>query len=225
MPTRKIEASPVKVTGTAPDGQKFESSLEEDFFFLLRFNPDVESFESNTVTVHWIDAKGKHRIYTPDVLVHFKPDTEGSREPSVLCEVKIDLDPSGDLPKHHLPRNEDEEENKLKWAAAEIHANRNGWAWKVMRESEIRTTYLRNAKFLLRYLERNEGKFRKVELMAALAKHGELSLGDLVAQASSNEAERAKVYPTCYHLIGKRELHVDLASELISLESVVRLPK
>lgn len=38
MVSRKFGASPVKVTGVTPDHVPFESSLEEDLFFLLRFS-------------------------------------------------------------------------------------------------------------------------------------------------------------------------------------------
>jgi hypothetical protein len=72
MPSRKLKASTVKVTGFAPGGRQIEYFLEEEFFVLLRFNRNVESWESNTVTVHWQDAQGQERQYNPDVLVRYK---------------------------------------------------------------------------------------------------------------------------------------------------------
>lgn len=223
MPTRKIKSSPVKVTGTAPDDQQFESSLEEDFFFLLRFNRLVRSFEANPVTIDWIDDQEKHRRYTPDVLVHYHSAPDGSPVPSVLCEVKIDLEPTGRLPRHWLPRKEDERENELKWRAAEIYAGRLGWAWKVVREFEIRTPYLKNAKFLLRHVERAMPEHRKDELVALLKDRGAMSLEHLGDAMCTDRAERAKILATCYGLIGNGQIDADLTTQL-SLRTIVRLP-
>lgn len=50
-PTRKITRSPVKVTGTAPDGQQLESTLEEDFLVLLRFNRLIDRVETQAITI------------------------------------------------------------------------------------------------------------------------------------------------------------------------------
>lgn len=74
MPTRRIKGSPVKVTGSVPDSQQFESALEEDFFVLLRFNLLVKSFEAQPVTVEWQDDQKKIRSYTPDVLVRYRDE-------------------------------------------------------------------------------------------------------------------------------------------------------
>lgn len=116
MPTRRITRSPVKVTGTAPDGQGFESTLEEDFFVLLRFNPLVVSFEAQPVTVEWLDEAQKIRSYTPDVLVRYRIDmAESATWPPILCEVKPDFNEVSESPRRRLPpRTENEEENKLK---------------------------------------------------------------------------------------------------------------
>lgn len=220
MPTRKITASPVKVTGTAPDDQQFESVNEEDFFVLLRFNREVRCFESNPVTIEWVDEAGKTWPYTPDVLVHYHPDQDGTARPSVLCEVKIDEFPSGDKPKHWLPRNEDEARNKMKWAAAERYAAKNGWAWRVVRDSEIHTPYLRNAKFLLRHVERPGSMHLKSELLQALCL-GPMPLKALV-ESVATEQDRPKAFQTCYRMLGTGEVHADL-SVLLSNHTLISL--
>ena len=117
MPTRRITRSPVKVTGSAPDGQAFESTLEEDFFVLLRFNQLVKSFEAQSETVEWLDNAQKIRKYTPDVLVHYHQEfAESANWPSVLCEVKPDLNEASESPRRRMPpRKENEEENQVKW--------------------------------------------------------------------------------------------------------------
>ncbi|MBI5922999.1 MAG: TnsA endonuclease N-terminal domain-containing protein [Betaproteobacteria bacterium] len=223
MPTRRIKASPVKVTGTAPDGQQFESTLEEDFFILLRFNRLVAGFESQPLTLNWLDEKNKIRDYTPDVLIHYRTDLpEAANLPPMLCEVKPDSNDGSESPRRRRPpRKEHEAENRLKWAAAEIHASRQGWHFKVFRESEIRTLYLKNARFLLRFLERPVDSKYEAGLLEHIRKWGQLTLRDWAATIGSTPERRAQVLPACYGLIARQLVDVDLSVPL-SLDSVVK---
>lgn len=224
MPTRHITRSSVKVTGTVPDGQKFESSLEEDFFVLLRFNRLVASYEHQPVTLEWQAAKGKIRDYTPDALVHYRTDlSEAAGLIPMLCEVKPNLPEQSETTGRHKPyRKEDEEENLLKWAAAERYASNRGWGFKVYRESEIRTPYLDNARFLLRHLERGTpDQDLEDRLLATLSWSDPLPLDEWAARLSSTVAGRAQVLPACYRLIGTSQVETDL-STLLSLDSLVK---
>lgn len=223
MPTRKITRSPVKVTGTAPDDQKFESTLEEDFFVLLRFNPLVESFEEQPVAIEWLDEAEEIRGYTPDVLVRYRTDLpESANWPPVLCEVKPDFNEATESPRRRLPpRKENEAENKLKWAAAQCYAARKGWEFKVVRESEIRTPYLKNARFLLRHLERGEASSTDAELMRLLAQQGPMTLRAWAALVAGSPEERARVLPACYRLIARHQVETDLSAPL-TLDSIVK---
>lgn len=224
MPTRRITRSPVKVTGTAPDGQAFESTLEEDFFVLLRFNRLVKSFESQSETVEWLDDNKKIRRYTPDVLVRYRQDTSESAEwPAVLCEVKPDFNDSSESPRRRRPpRRENHEENELKWAAAKRHAAKRGWEFKVVRESEIRTPYFTNARFLLRYLERGLETRYDTDLLQALASRGALTLAEWVGTQANSMEDQARVLPACYRLIAMQCVEVDL-TEVLTLQSIVKV--
>lgn len=222
MPTRRITSSPVKVTGTVPDGQMFESTLEEDFFTLLRFNRLVANFEHQPVTLEWMDATGKIRKYTPDALVHYRNDLpEAAGMVSILCEVKPDLNTDKKSPRRRKPpRKENEEENALKWAAAERYAARQGWQFKVYRESEIRTPYFDNARFLLRHLERRTASELDKPLLDKLRARGSLTLGEWAATMASTDQERAQILPLCYRLIAELQVVVDLQIPL-SLNSMI----
>lgn len=222
MPTRRITSNPVKVTGTVPDGQQFESTIEEDFFTLLRFNRIVDSFEHQPVTLEWQDATGKVRKYTPDALVRYRTDLpEAAGMVPVLCEVKPDLATEKKSPRRRKPpRKENEDENALKWAAAERYAARRGWQFKVYRESEIRTPYLDNARFLLRHRERRTASELDKPLLDNLRARGQLTLGQWVATLTANDQERAKVLPVCYRLIAEAQVVADLTLPL-SLNSVI----
>lgn len=224
MPTRHITRSPVKVTGTVPDGQKFESSLEEDFFILLRFNRLVASYEHQPITLEWQDATGKIRNYTPDALVYYRTDLpEAAGMIPMLCEVKPDLTENSKTSRRYKPpRKEHEAENHFKWAAAERYASNHGWGFKVYRESEIRTPYLDNARFLMRYLERGiPDPDLDQRLLSTLKKDGTLTLGDWSGTQSSTIAGRAQILPACYRLIATSQVDVDL-STLLSLDSLVK---
>jgi len=223
MPTRRITRSPVKVTGTAPDGQQFESTLEEDFFVLLRFNPLVASFEHQPRTIEWRDDEQNVRTYTPDVLVRYRANIfESANWPPVLCEVKPDFTEKSESPRRRKPpRKENEAENLLKWAAAERYAARNGWTFKVVRESEIRTPYLDNARFLLRALERPCDSKHESALLAWLEERQAASLGEWASLRGQSLEQRAEVLPACYRLIALRQVEVDLSVPL-TLNSMVK---
>ncbi len=222
MPTRKITRSPVKVTGTTPDGQQFESTLEEDFLFLTRFNRLVERVETQTITIDWADASGAMRTYTPDIIVYYRKDLEESKDlPTKIFEVKPDFGEKGKDRKHlYPPRKEDEEENKLKWAAASRWTALRGWEFEVVRESAIRTPFLNNVKFLLRYLERDLVPKQETEMLEYLSLHGSMTIEDLMKVFAKDIQSRAKLLPTCYRLIAKQQIGADLSCTL-SMQTVL----
>ncbi len=189
---------------------------------MLRFNRLVERFESQTETVKWLDEANKIRTYTPDVLVYYRQDIpESANWPPVLCEVKPNLNETSESPRRRMPpRKENEAENQLKWAAATRYAAKRGWEFKVVRESDIRTPYFKNARFLLRYLERGVESRYDSDLLDALAKRGPLSLGAWADTQASCLEERARVLPACYRLIAVQCVEVDLLKQL-TLNSVV----
>lgn len=221
---RNLTASPVKVTGTAPDGQQFESALEEDFFFLLRFNPQVKKWYRPQEPIRWRDPKGKLRDYTPDAVIEMLPGEDGSPGATILAEVKPDFAPDDDRPVARLPRRESPEENELKWKAASLFAARQGWTFRVYRESDIRNDYLNNVKFLLRHVERPPIEHGREALLDALQRLGPTPLGRLVEEVSPSVEERARVYPTLYRLIATQEISVDLTKKLHLINTVCSLP-
>ncbi len=224
MPTRKITRSPVKVTGTVPDGQKFESFLEEEFFTLLRFDHKIERFEEQPITIEWKAENGDYRKYTPDALITYKQKKGSQDQPRpLLCEVKPDeQDKNNKFTRRHTPpRKEDEKENELKWKAAHLYASRHGWLFKVFRESDIRTPYLENARFLLRYLEHEPPSQFRERLLKSLEDRT-LTLKEWVSEIAPTKEEQARIFPECYWLIATRTVHVDLNSPL-TLHSPISL--
>ena len=102
----------------------------------MRYRHDVASFERPETSIPWKDKDGKIRQYTPDLIVRYKPDEDHPKGRTIVCEVKPNFEEDEGKPARLLPRDEDEEENKLKWAAAAIWAEARGWSFKVFRSTE-----------------------------------------------------------------------------------------
>lgn len=225
MPTRKITASPVKVTGKTPGDHQFESALEEDFFVLLRFNYLVDRFEAQPVSIEWINEEGEIGIYTPDALVFYRGDLPESklRRPC-LIEVKPTEDPADeDRPKKPEDIEKERIERKLKWKAAEYYSNGKNWDFDVYYEKDIRTPFLKNARFLLRYLEREHNTKYSEALLESLECQGPLTIYNWARSVSSHatQGSLAAIYPNCYVLIANMEVQADL-EEKLSLDTIVR---
>src|SRR2546426_9456395 len=78
MPVRIIPKNYRSLTGLVSNTRTqsmtaFESSLERDFLLLLDFDPDVEFYEEQPLTITY-DDRGRRRTYTPDVFVRYRID-------------------------------------------------------------------------------------------------------------------------------------------------------
>jgi len=223
MISRKFTASPVKVTGLTPDHVPFESSLEQDCFFLLRFRADVESFDRPTEAVPWLDETGQRHTYTPDVLITFKaPENGGPVPPKLLSEIKPDFDDE-DSPKARLPNSETDEERRMKWAAATNFAKLRGWEFSVFREAAIRTPFLRNVKFLIRNLERPDRDRGSDRLVKALQERGPTPMNTLMLDLEPDRYQRALLYPTLYACIASGRIATDL-KVLLKNDALLSVP-
>lgn len=114
----------------------FESSLKKDFAIALEFHTLVNFYEEQPLVIEYYDGDNL-RTYTPDFLIHFH---ENENIKPWLCEVKYKADLRDNLSKY-----------KMKFKAAMDYCSRNGWEFKLITEDYIRTTFLENAKFLMRY--------------------------------------------------------------------------
>lgn len=147
MPARKIGTSRFYMRGTVASkkglkAQDAESSLEQDFFTLLEFDRYVHRYIAQPFSIEWKDSSGKRRKYTPDVIVRYK-DISSIFKPwlkTTIFEVK---------PHAILMRDWDESREKYKNATA--WAREFGCIFRFITEKDIRTPYLDNARFLMRY--------------------------------------------------------------------------
>lgn len=214
MPVRQIPKSYRNVTGIVASAKaagqaQFESTLERDFLTLLEFSPDVRQFEVQPVTLAWHDGS-RERRYTPDALVHFK-EGHGRWSTPVLYEVKY----RADLRVQWL-------ELRPKFRAAIRFARTQGWRFKLVTETEIRTPYLDNARFLLPFVRRGPPAADDMDLLdRTLVDLREAGVQDLLQAACRNEWNRARLMPALWYLVGTFQFGVDLQTPL-TMKSRIR---
>lgn len=155
MVKRKIPIGTQAMTGSFLSSKNeepvyFESRLEKDFYTLLEFDKRVKSYSEQLVRIEYYD-NGRNRIYTPDVLVHFH------KEESCLCEVKFRSDLRDNFSAY-----------KPKFRAANEYSISQGWKFKLVTEDHIRTDYLENAKFLMRFKKFEANPFEETQVVKFL---------------------------------------------------------
>jgi len=198
-PVRKIGVSTRGVTGSVPSFGRYESSLERDLMEILRFDPHVDRFAPQPLTIEFLDRDGRARSYTPDGLIHFKPDSTGSYPTPVLFEVKY----REDFRKHWrtlLP----------KFRAAKRYALGEGWRFVVFTEREIRTPYLDNVKFLWPFVERAPLPEVRDRILQTLSDLDEADPDMLLCALCHDAGNRARMIPSLWHLVAIGAIGCDL---------------
>ena len=205
MPIRKIPKNYRNVTGVAASRKaigsaEFESTLERDFIALLEFSPEVERFEVQPLKIVWREELGNLRSYTPDVLVEFKPDI--GRSPW-LCEVKYRAD---------LKKDWDEMKPKLRQGVH--HARLRNWRFRLVTEVEIRTTYLKNVRFLRPFKYRRIPDSSTERLLAQLRSVQCTTPTGLIHAITADARGQAEWLPALWHLMACHRVGVNLESAL-----------
>lgn len=206
-PVRRIGKSGRAITGTlasydGDEGSQYESTLERDFFLGLSLDPAVESVLTQPVTIHYRDARGKRRRYTPDALVRYLDE-----RPPGLFEVKYVADVR---------------ENRLDLApvfrAARAHARQQEMTFTLVTELSIRRPSLHNARFLRPYLRRAIPASLEQEVLALLAAQGATTPSALFAGLSV--ARRLELLPALWKLVARHMVAADLGVPL-TMQSVI----
>ena len=205
MPVRKIPKNYRNVTGIASRSKAigraaFESTLERDFLTLLEFNPSIESFEAQPLSIDWQGENGKKRIYTPDVLAYF----HNLDKPITLYEIKYRSD-----------IRENWQQLKPKFKAGIHYARQRGWRFKIITEQEIRGQRLENAKFLLPFVRKGPQAEPDMDILdAAINQLKESTPAELLSSIYQDEWNRAKLLPTLWYLIGSHQIGTDFDNKL-----------
>jgi hypothetical protein len=136
MPVRKVSNHGRNVIGKFPSTKMgrmiaFESLLERDFIYLIEYDPSIEWFEEQPLSIEYI-RDSKRLQYTPD----FHLLEQGQH---VLVECK---------PERFVKT----EENLHKFAVARVWCGECGWEFRVMTDQQIRSGFrLQNVKLLAQY--------------------------------------------------------------------------
>lgn len=201
-PVRKIPISTRSITGTKPGGERFESLLEADLMDILRFDINVAKFIPQPIAIPFVDDQGKERSYTPDILIYHRKDILPAKNlPTILGEVKY----RDDL-------RENFKEYRLKFKAAIRYAKEQGWVFRIFTEREIRTPYLENAKFLLRYQNLDPYPdpsviFRILDKVQDLR---ETDVETLLVALCQDKWNQAMLLPVIWNLVATRKIGNDL---------------
>lgn len=203
-PTRKIGIQTRSLTGTMPDSNRFESSLEGDFMVLVRNDPDFLSFNAQPVVVPMIKPDGRPaRPYRPDGLVQWKSGVS-----PWLVEVKYRKDCCGKW-----------RELRRKFRSASDFAVARGWVFKVFTEDRIRGARLQNLQFLEDYGRRRARPKLERLVRSAIASGNSTPAGVVAAVAATGVASE-DVLPSLWRLIARRTVHIDFGLKLTMTSKV-----
>lgn len=211
MPVRKIPKNYRNVTGIASQTKaigdaQFESTLERDFISLLEFSPEVKHYEVQPLTIEWKGDNGRRRSYTPDVRVEFQ---EHLQRPPWLCEVKYRADIK-----------ENWEELHSKFRRGVRHARQSGWIFHLVSEIEIRTTYLKNVRFLLGFQRRQIPETAISQVLGAVAQLRMATVEQVLQALSTDPWQQAEWLPAVWHLVANHRIGADLDEELTMISQI-----
>jgi hypothetical protein len=136
MPVRKVSNRGGNAIGRFPSTKMgrmiaFESLLERDFIYLLDYDPAVDWFEEQPLSIEYTyETKLLH--YTPDFHLF-----ECGRHVLVECKPE---------------RFVETEENRRKFAVAQEWCEKQGWEFRVLTDKQVRSGFrLQNVKLLAQY--------------------------------------------------------------------------
>jgi len=202
--TYSSSVSGIKYSAKNDRSLSFESTLERDFIYLLEFDDNVEFFEVQPITIDYTDYEGKLRRYTPDFFVRYDIHTEPAKwfEP-MLFEIKY----RNDL-------KENWKDYKCKFQAALRFASNKGWRFKILTEKEIRTDYLINAKFLLKYRNASHD-LGMINTLSDTIKDLRVSTPrEIIVAASIDVNRRAELLHTLWFMIANNMIGTDFNTQL-----------
>ncbi|MFQ6333984.1 TnsA endonuclease N-terminal domain-containing protein [Methylophilus sp. 3sh_L] len=201
-PVRKIGVQSRSITGTMPNGNRYESSLERDLMILLNFDPLVDIYTPQPLTIKYQSDDGEWHQYTPDGLIEYRKDIFVHDPRPVLVEVKYRNDFTGQF-KPWLER----------YRAAKKYAKDRDWLFAIYTEDRIRTPFLENVKFLTPYLDRYEPDM-VIWLSDKLKELQVTTPAELITVLCKDKWNQAKLIPLLWGIVARREIGCDLSEPL-----------
>ncbi len=199
-PARHIGITNRSVSGVVPGMGRYESALERDFMEILRFEPDIEGFRAQPLSIDFLRKDGSQGKYTPDGYFEYSPSIALA---PILYEIKY----REDFREHWktlMP----------KFRAAKEYCLQRGWEFRVFTENEIRTPYLSNIRFLTPYRDRTISEETKHLILLHMFDLREAPPDLLLASIYRDKMNRAKIIPALWYLVANGEIGIDLTEPL-----------
>jgi len=207
MPVRKVSHRGGNAIGRFPSIKMgrmiaFESLLERDFIYLLDFDPSVEWFEEQPLTIEYMhETKPQH--YTPDFRLF-----EAGQHVLIECkpECLVDTD-----------------ENRRKFTAAQDWCDKRGWEIRTVTDRQVRSGYrLQNVRLLTQYARQSVDPLLRSRIYAFL-QNVQPSRPIREIARTLLPANQAAVTASLLHLVYHHALSLPLDSAPISEDTVVFL--
>lgn len=203
MPIRKISNRGGNIIGHYPSLKSkrmvgFESTIEQDFIYLLKYDTDVLEFHEQPFLIEYLWQNKTHR-YTPDFhVVRRTGEQVVECKPAALVDV---------------------EENRRKFRAAESWCVENDKTFKVMTETCIRTGHRLKNVVMLAQFARHIVDDQVCRAVLRCAGKEAVSIHDLShgVEPSKPNSMLFAIYHLAYHHV----LEVDVDAERISGNTLV----
>nr|WP_315481918.1 heteromeric transposase endonuclease subunit TnsA [uncultured Undibacterium sp.] len=211
-PVRSIGVQSRSITGTMPDGNRYESALERDFMSLLQFDPLIDIYTPQPLTLKYTDTDGNLRRFTPDGLIEWRTDLPVFDPRPILVEIKYREAFQGDWSNW-----------RQRLRAARNYATERGWLFDVYTERDIRTPYLENIKFLLPYLRRASVPDLELQVLEKLLEFLESTPRELLDSISDDKWAQAALIPVIWKLLAQRDIGCNLLRPLTMISPIYSL--
>jgi hypothetical protein len=216
---RKIKANTRSITGTLwrADGEFDESQsfLEHCRLLLIRYEPNVESWEDHPFAMEWIDSQGNKVPYTPDLIVKKRHSEGGIR----ICIEEV---------KYRDELVENKAQWKEKWVALREWCRGRDWTFSIF--TDVRRDRHPHRLFnirLIRYYARPCHPVPPRPLLAAITELVQCGPSKLnleqIYTGLNGTYEEATISWGILHLLGHKKLVCDL-NERISRDLLVGMP-
>lgn len=211
MPSRKIPRNYRSSTGIFQSVKNkaaiaYESLLERDFYLLLEFNNEVESYEEQPFTTKYAYNNSTYK-YTPDCLVYYYSNF--NKCPCVF-EVKY---------------SEEIKEKKVfldaKFSQIEKYLYKNDMDFKIFTELDIDPIYLENAKLIYTYANLKNTSTIK-DTFNLCKKYSNKTLTHILNSMNDNKLRQAEYIPYIWYLIFHAKLKIDMYQP-ISRNTIIRI--
>lgn len=202
-PVRAIGVQSRSITGTLPNGNRYESALERDFMLLMQFDAAVDVYTPQPLTMPYRGSDGLMHKYTPDGLIEWRTDRHVADPRPVLVEIKYREAFQGEWRKWRA----------LKRAATDYSKER-GWHFQIYTEREIRTPFLDSVRFLLPYKRRTSAPEVESWLIENLTELMESTPRELTTMLYRDKWNQASLIPVLWRLIAERRINFDITLPL-----------